>query len=59
MVLTESLLPLLFLDECNRFLFFRLRFLGAAMKTKQTMDVAACDALDHAIEHFAKMHLPA
>jgi hypothetical protein len=40
-------------------LFFRLRFLGAAMKTKQTMDVATCGALDHAIELFARMYLPA
>jgi ubiquitin-small subunit ribosomal protein S27Ae len=30
--------------------------LQAAMKAKQTMDVAACDALDHAISDFAKMY---
>ena len=30
-----------------------------AMKAKQSMDVAACDALDHAIEDMAKMYLPA
>ena len=30
----------------------------AAMKAKQSMDVAACDALDHAIEDFAKMYTP-
>lgn len=28
----------------------------AAMKCKQVMDVAACDALDHAIEDMAKMY---
>jgi len=28
----------------------------AAMKAKQSMDVAACDALDHAIGDFAKMY---
>jgi hypothetical protein len=27
------------------------------MKAKQTMDVAACDALDHAIGDFAKMYI--
>ena len=30
--------------------------LQAAMKAKQTMDVAACDALDHAIEDLSKMY---
>jgi ubiquitin len=30
----------------------------AAMKAKQTMDVAACDALDHAIADFCKMYTP-
>jgi len=30
----------------------------AAMKAKQTMDVAACDALDKAVDLFAKMYLP-
>lgn len=30
--------------------------LQAAMKAKQSMDVAACDALDHAIGDFAKMY---
>jgi hypothetical protein len=44
-----------FLEECFHFLFFRLRFLGTAMKT---VDVNACDALDHVIEHFAKIYLP-
>jgi thioredoxin-related protein len=29
-----------------------------AMKSKQSMDLAACDALDHAIEDMAKMYLP-
>lgn len=29
-----------------------------AMKAKQSMDVAACNALDHAIDDFAKMYLP-
>mmetsp|Transcript_131313 Transcript_131313/g.185289 ORF Transcript_131313/g.185289 Transcript_131313/m.185289 type:complete len:115 (-) Transcript_131313:83-427(-) len=28
----------------------------AAMKAKQTMDPAACDALDHALGDFAKMY---
>jgi hypothetical protein len=28
----------------------------AAMKAKQTMDTAACDALDHALGDFAKMY---
>mgnify|MGYP001190932365 FL=1 len=28
----------------------------AAMKTKQVVDVAACDALDHAIEDVGKMY---
>ena len=27
-----------------------------AMKAKQTVDVAQCDALEHAVEHFAKMY---
>mmetsp|Transcript_10909 Transcript_10909/g.18481 ORF Transcript_10909/g.18481 Transcript_10909/m.18481 type:complete len:207 (-) Transcript_10909:158-778(-) len=31
----------------------------AAMKAKQTLDTAASDALDHAIEDFSKMYLPA
>ena len=30
----------------------------AAMKTKQTVDVAAADALEHAIGDFSKMYLP-
>jgi ubiquitin len=30
----------------------------AAMKTKQVLDVAACDALDHAIADMAKMYQP-
>jgi ubiquitin len=30
----------------------------AAMKVKQQMDTAACDALDHAIADFAKMYTP-
>merc|ERR1712046_509428 len=30
----------------------------AAMKTKQTVDVAAADALEHAVEDFSKMYLP-
>ena len=30
----------------------------AAMKTKQTVDVAACDALEHAVGDFSKMYLP-
>ncbi|CAJ1922099.1 unnamed protein product [Cylindrotheca closterium] len=29
----------------------------AAMKAKQTVDVAACDALDHALEDMAKMYI--
>ena len=29
-----------------------------AMKCKQNMDTAACDALDHAIGDMAKMYLP-
>lgn len=29
-----------------------------AMKSKQSMDVTACDALDHAIADMAKMYLP-
>lgn len=29
----------------------------AAMKAKQTVDPAACDALDHAIADFAKMYI--
>lgn len=29
-----------------------------AMKAKQSMDTAACDALDHAIADMAKMYLP-
>jgi len=29
----------------------------AAMKAKQTVDVAACDALEHAIEDFSKMYI--
>jgi hypothetical protein len=31
----------------------------AAMKTKQTVDVAQADALEHAIGDFSKMYLPA
>ena len=31
----------------------------AAMKAKQTVDVAQCDALDHAVGDFSKMYLPA
>ena len=31
----------------------------AAMKSKQSVDAAAADALDHAIEDFSKMYLPA
>mmetsp|Transcript_1601 Transcript_1601/g.2353 ORF Transcript_1601/g.2353 Transcript_1601/m.2353 type:complete len:209 (-) Transcript_1601:1303-1929(-) len=30
----------------------------AAMKAKQTVDLAACDALDHTIKDFQKMYLP-
>ena len=30
--------------------------LQAAMKAKQTMDVASCNALDHAIEDLSKMY---
>jgi ubiquitin-small subunit ribosomal protein S27Ae len=30
----------------------------AAMKTKQVLDVAACDALDHALADMAKMYTP-
>ena len=30
----------------------------AAMKTKQTLDAAACDALDHALDDMAKMYTP-
>jgi len=30
----------------------------AAMKTKQTVDVAAADALEHAVGDFSKMYLP-
>ena len=30
----------------------------AAMKSKQSLDVAACDALEHAVDDFAKMYLP-
>jgi ubiquitin-small subunit ribosomal protein S27Ae len=30
----------------------------SAMKAKQSMAVAACDDLDHAIEDFAKMYMP-
>jgi|NorSeaMetagenome_1021524.scaffolds.fasta_scaffold106885_1 hypothetical protein len=29
-----------------------------AMKAKQTVDVAQCDALEHAVGDFAKMYLP-
>jgi len=35
------------------------KVLVAAMKAKQQMDTAACDALDHAIEDMAKMYTPA
>ena len=31
----------------------------AAMKAKQTVDVAACDTLEHAATDFSKMYLPA
>ena len=31
---------------------------AAAVKTKQVVDVAACDALDHAIEDVGKMYTP-
>ena len=31
--------------------------LTAAVKTKQVVDVAACDALDHAIEDLGKMYI--
>eukprot|EP00618_Florenciella_parvula_P019291 CAMPEP_0119475964 /NCGR_PEP_ID=MMETSP1344-20130328/6665_1 /TAXON_ID=236787 /ORGANISM="Florenciella parvula, Strain CCMP2471" /LENGTH=212 /DNA_ID=CAMNT_0007509633 /DNA_START=181 /DNA_END=819 /DNA_ORIENTATION=- len=30
-----------------------------AMKAKQTVDVAQCDALEHSVEDFSKMYLPA
>ena len=30
----------------------------AAMKSKQTVDVAKCDDLDHAVDDFSKMYLP-
>merc|ERR1712216_574055 len=30
-----------------------------AMKAKQTVDVAQCDALEHAVADFSKMYLPA
>ena len=30
----------------------------AAMKAKQTMDLSACDALDHALEDLAKLYTP-
>ena len=30
----------------------------SAMKAKQVVDVAACDALEHAVADFAKMYLP-
>lgn len=32
--------------------------MACAMKTKQTMDVSACDDLDHAVEDFVKMYIP-
>merc|ERR1712187_1033925 len=32
--------------------------MAAAMKTKQTVDVAAADALEHAVGDFSKMYLP-
>lgn len=40
------------------------RFLKAcpmqnAMKAKQTVDAAQCDALEHAVEDMSKMYLPA
>jgi len=28
-----------------------------AMKAKQSVDVAQCDALEHAVEHFASMYI--
>jgi len=31
----------------------------AAMKAKQTVDTAQCDALEAAVECFSKMYLPA
>ena len=31
----------------------------AAMKAKQTVDVAQCDALEHAVADCSKMYLPA
>ena len=31
--------------------------LAAAVKTKQVVDVAACDALEHAIEDFSPMYI--
>jgi hypothetical protein len=34
------------------------KVLQAAMKSKQSMDLAACDALEHAISDMAKMYLP-
>jgi len=34
------------------------KVLQAAMKAKQTVDVAQCDALEHAVGDFAKMYLP-
>eukprot|EP01049_Picozoa_sp_SAG25_P003252 SAG25_NODE_186_length_12406_cov_7.083530_12_plen_38_part_00 len=30
-----------------------------AMKAKQTVDAAQCDALEHAVEDMSKMYLPA
>ena len=35
-----------------------LRFVVVAMKCKQVMDTASCDALDHAISDMAKMYTP-
>jgi len=32
--------------------------LACAMKAKQTMDVSACDALEHAVDDMSKMYLP-
>jgi hypothetical protein len=31
----------------------------AAMKVKQSLDIKACDTLDHAVANFAKMYTPA
>merc|ERR1712176_269265 len=31
----------------------------SAMKAKQTVDVSGCDTLEHAVDDFSKMYLPA